>query len=206
MNKTILIAVMASVVLVYVSSCYNNKEDILSLPQVSFRGEVVPIVTAGACGCHNNGIGTRAVQFSHFDTVFYDAILSRVSLFQSWVNGGVHPGEGVIDFSANEKTVIKKWIDQGAKDDAAGACAVVGAPKYTAHILPIYNTSCKGSTCHGGLGPVLDYARFTTPANKALLTTMMNTGGTSGHPAGPISLSSCTIDIFKDWITQGQLQ
>jgi len=206
MNKRILIAVMMSTVLVYVSSCYNNKEDILSLPQVSFRGEVVPIVTAGACGCHNNGIGARAVQFSHFDTVFYDAILSRVSLLQSWVNGGIHPGAGVIDFSANEKTIIKRWIDQGAKDDAAGACAVVAAPKYSINIVPIYNITCKGSTCHGGLGPVLDYARFTTPANKALMTTMMSSGGANGHPAGPISLSSCTIDIFRDWITQGQPQ
>jgi hypothetical protein len=206
MKKGIIIASMMTALAVYVSSCYNNKEDILSLPKVSFRSEVVPIITAGACGCHNNGIGSRAVQFSHADTIFYDAILSRLSLFQSWVNGGTHPGGGVIDFSANEKAIIKNWIEQGAQDDAAGACAVVGSPKYTINIVPIYNTSCKGSTCHGGLGPVLDYARFTTPANKTALTTMMNSGGTSGHPGGPISLSSCTINIFKDWIAQGQPQ
>jgi hypothetical protein len=206
MKKGIIIASMITALAVYVSSCYNNKEDILSLPKVSFRNEVVPIVTAGPCGCHNNGIGTRAVQFSHADTIFYDAILSRLSLFQTWVNGGTHPGGGVIDFSANEKAIIKNWIDQGAQDDAAGACAAVGSPKYTINIVPIYNTSCKGSTCHGGLGPVLDYNRFTTAANRTALTTMMNSGGSNGHPGGPISLSSCTINIFKDWIAQGQPQ
>jgi hypothetical protein len=204
MKKEILIAVMVSVLLVYVSSCYNNKEDILSLPQVSFRGEVVPLVTAGACGCHNNGIGTRAVQFSHADTIFYDAILARVSLFKTWVNGGTHPGGGVIDFSANEKVIIKNWIDQGAQDDAAGACTVVGAPKYSVNILPIYNTTCKGATCHGGLGPVLDYNKMV--ADKSIISAMMNSGGSSGHPGGAISLSSCTITIFKDWIAQGQPQ
>jgi hypothetical protein len=206
MKKGIIIISMIAALAVYVSSCYNNKEDILSLPKVSFRSEVVPIITAGACGCHNNGIGSRAVQFSHADTIFYDAILSRLSLFQVWVNGGTHPGGGVIDFSANEKAIIKNWIDQGAQDDAAGACTVVGSPKYTINIVPIYNTSCKGSTCHGGLGPVLDYPRFTTPANKTALTTMMTSGGANGHPGGPISLSSCTINIFKDWIAQGQPQ
>lgn len=204
MKKGILIAVVISILLVYVSSCYNNKEDILSLPQVSFRGEVVPIVTAGPCGCHNNGVGTRAVQFSHDDTIFYDAILSRVSLFQAWVNGGTHPGGGVIDLSANEKLIIKRWIDQGAKDDAAGACPVVGSPKYSIDIVPIYTTTCKGSTCHGGLGPILDYNKMV--ADKNIISNMMNSGGNSGHPAGPISLSSCTINIFKDWIAQGQPQ
>ncbi|MEI9912343.1 MAG: hypothetical protein WDO71_23420 [Bacteroidota bacterium] len=103
MKKGIIIVVMMTVLVVYVSSCYNNKEDILSLPQVSFRSEVVPIITAGPCGCHNNGIGTRAVQFSHADTIFYDAILSRVSTFSAWVNGGTHPGGGVIDFSPMRK-------------------------------------------------------------------------------------------------------
>ena len=204
MNKIILTAVAVSTLLVYASSCYNNKEDVLSLPKVSFRNEVVPIVTGGACGCHNNGIGTRAVQFSHYDTVFYDAILTKVALFDAWVNGGTHPGGGVIDFSANEKTVIKKWLDQGAKDDAAGACPVIAAPKYTTDIVPIYNTSCKGGTCHGGLGPVLDYSKMV--AKKSAISEMMNSGGNSGHPAGPISLSSCTINIFKDWIAQGQPQ
>jgi hypothetical protein len=206
MNKRVLIALLVSTTLLVVSSCYNNKEDILSLPQVSFRNEVVPIVTAGACGCHNNGIGTRAVQFSHFDTVFYDAILSRVTLFNNWVNGGTHPGAGVIDFSANQKLVIKRWIDQGAKDDAGGACATVPNPKYSLNIVPIYNTTCKGATCHGGIAPVLDYARLTTSTNKAYLTSMVNSGGASGHPGGPLSLSSCTIDIFRDWVTQGQPQ
>jgi hypothetical protein len=209
MKKGIIITVMMSVLVVYVSSCYNNKEDVLfSETQVSFRTEVVPIITAGPCGCHNNGIGNRAVQFSHADTVFYDAILSRVSTLESWVNGGIHPGGGVIDFSSNEKTVIKKWIDQGAKDDAAGACAVVPAPTYTTNIVPVYNTTCKGGSCHGGLGPVLDYSRLSTPANKAILTSMANSGGSLGHPnpPGAINISTCTADILKSWLALGQPQ
>jgi hypothetical protein len=204
MKKGILIVVVMTAIMGYVTSCYNNKEDILSLPQVSFRGEVVPIMTAGPCGCHNNGIATRAVQFSHNDTVFYDAILTRVALFQSWVNGGTHPGGGVIDFSPNEKLVVRKWIQQGAKDDASGACQVIGAPRYSTDIVPVYTTSCKGGTCHGGLGPVLDYSKMVSV--KSAILTMMNSNGLNGHPAGPISMSSCTVNLFKDWIAQGQPQ
>lgn len=204
MNKKILIAVAIVVTALYISSCYNNKEDIATLPQVSFRKEVVPIVTGGPCGCHNNGQAQRAVQFSHLDTVFYDAILSRVSLFKTWVNGGVHPGAGVVELSTSEKAIIKAWIDQGGKDDNTSTCNLSGTITYTTNIVPIYNISCKGSTCHGGLGPVLDYTRMVT--KKDVLSTMMNSNGASGHPAGAISLGSCTINTFKQWIANNQPQ
>jgi hypothetical protein len=204
MKKGIIISAMAVSLLMYVlPSCYQNKEDILTLPQVSFRSDVVPIVTVGACGCHNNGMGTRAVQFSHFDTIFYDAILARVSLLKAWVEGGTHPGGGVIDLKANDKNIIKRWIDEGGKDDGGG-CTVTGAITYTAKIFPIYMTTCKGSTCHGGIAVTLDYNKMV--ADKSIITTFMNNSGNSGHPGGVISLSSCTVNIFKEWLAQGQPQ
>lgn len=201
-NKIKLLATLAIAILV-VASCYNNKEDILALPKVSFRGEVVPIVTAGPCGCHNNG-ATRAIQFSHADTVFYDAILARKLKFDSMARfTGYHPGQGVVDFSANEKIIIKNWVAQGGLDDAGG-CTVTGTITYTAKILPIYTTTCRGATCHGGIATALDYSKMV--AKKDVITTIMNSGGNSGHPGGAMSLSTCTVNIFKEWLKQGQPQ
>lgn len=196
---------MATSMMVYLlSSCYRNKEDILALPRVSFRSEVVPIVTSGACGCHNNGVGSRAVQFSHADTIFYDAILSRVNQFKTWVNGGTHPGGGVIDFATNEKALIQKWVQQGDPYDDGAGCTVSGTITYSKDILPIYTITCKGGTCHGGIAVALDYGKFTS--NKDKLVSMMSSGGATGHPGGPLSLTTCTINKFKEWINQGQPQ
>lgn len=203
MRNRILVAAFLGTLLVYVTSCYNNKEDILSLPKVSFRAEIVPIITSGACGCHNNGIGTRAVQFSHYDTVFYDAILSRTSLFTSWVNGGAHPGGGAIDFSTNEKALVKSWLAQGGKDDGGG-CTVTGKITFTTNINPIYTTTCKGSTCHGGIVKNLDYSVMV--ADKTIITSIMDNAGAKGHPGGILSLSTCTLNTFKEWLNQGQPQ
>jgi hypothetical protein len=224
MNKKILITVMIGAVLVYASSCYNNKEDILSLPKVSFLGDVVPIVTSGACGCHNNDNAQTsnyaAFPFTRFDTTYgpggtiksitrrvdYGAIIGRIDTLRQWVNGTIgHPGGGTVNFTSRQKEIIKKWIQQGPPYDGGGAaCDVTGTIKYTTDILPIYNTTCKSSGCHGGRGPVLDYAKLV--ADKTILTNMMNSGGSSGHPGGVIGLTSCTVSKFKAWIEQGQLQ
>lgn len=204
MKKRIILAAMMTSMMVYLlSSCYRNKEDILALPTVSFRSDVVPIITSGACGCHNNGQAQRAVQFSHFDTVFYDAILSRSGLLGAWVNGGIHPGAGAIDFTPAQKSIIQQWVAQGAKDDGGG-CTVTGTITYTAKILPVYTTTCKGATCHGGIAIALDYSKMV--ADKTAIQTMMNSGGATGHPGGALSLSTCTVNLFKEWINQGQPQ
>lgn len=194
---------MTSIVIYLLSSCYKNKEDVLALPQVSFRGDIVSIVTAGACGCHNNGQGQRALQFSHADTVFYDAILARSGVLGAWANGGTHPGAGVIDFKPNERAIIRQWMLEGAKDDGGG-CTVTGAITYTKNIATAYTGTCKGSTCHGGLAINLDYAKMVS--KKAELTAMMNSGGVSGHPGGALSLSSCSVKLFSEWLNQGQPQ
>lgn len=204
-QRIVLAAVATSMMMYLLTSCYKNKEDIQALPKVSFRKEVVPIVTAGPCGCHNTSVTVRAVLFSdnRTNTIYYDAILARKSQFEAWVNGGTHPGGGEIDFSPSEKNLIKKWIAEGGNDDGAG-CTVTGAVRYTTDILPIYTTSCKGGTCHGGIAVALDYNKMV--AAKTALTTIMNTGGSQGHPGGALSITTCTANKFKEWINQGQLQ
>lgn len=204
-QRIILAAVMTSMMMYLLSSCYRNKEDIQALPKVSFRKEVVPIVTAGPCGCHNTSVTVRAVLFSDnkTNTIYYDAILARKSQFEAWVNGGTHPGGGEIDFSASEKNLIKKWISEGGNDDGTG-CTVTGAVRYTTDILPIYTSSCKGGTCHGGIAVALDYNKMVTA--KTVLSTIMNSGGSQGHPGGALSITTCTANKFKEWINQGQPQ
>lgn len=202
--RLITMAALATMIATAFSSCYKNKADIESLPVVSFRSEIVPIVTSGACGCHNNGVVKTAIQFSHLDTVFYDAILARVGTFKDMVaDASKHPGGGGVALTSNQKNVFQTWIAQGAKDDGGG-CVVSGAITYNANFLPIYNSTCKSSTCHGGVSPVLTYSLLLTDKDKLL--TMMNSGGATGHPGPVLSLNSCTTQTILAWIAQGQPQ
>jgi hypothetical protein len=203
MKKRIIIAALTSSILFYMlSSCYNNKEDILALPEVSFRKEIVPIVTSGSCGCHNTSVTIRALLFSdqRKNEIYYDAILARREQLKVMSTGGEHPGGGEIYFSASEKNTVRRWILEGGKDDGAG-CTITGAVTYTKDIEPIYNTSCKGGTCHGGAAPPLNYDKFV--ANESRLKIMIASGGTLGHPGGAISLTTCSVNKMTEWINQG---
>jgi hypothetical protein len=223
MKKRITITVMVVSLLVYLlTSCYKNKYDVPSLPRVSFLGEVVPIVTSSGCGCHNNANAQtsnyNAFPFTRFDTTYgpggitvsitrridYGAIIARVDTLRQWVNGIIgHPGGGAVDFTPGQKAIIKAWIAQGPPYDGGGAACTLGATTtYTTDIVPIYNTVCKSSGCHGGRGPVLDYAKMV--ADKNILINEMNSAGATGHPGGVIGLTSCTTSKFLAWIAAGQ--
>ena len=192
------------------TSCYNNKYDLLSssLSNVSFVNEVVPIMTSGACGCHNSeDQASNWVQFSDgHNEIHYDAILSRSGVLGAWANGTkVHPGGGSVILSERDKLVLKNWVDQGAKSDYT-APEVTGNVTYAANIAPMIKTTCNGGSCHGGAAKTLDYATLTSSSNISKLTQMANSGGSAGHPGGSITLSSSVTGLILKWITQGVKQ
>jgi hypothetical protein len=170
------------------------------LAAISFRDDIVPIMISGGCGCHNNGKVANAVQFSYKDTIYYSTIQSRAGVFNNMANGKAHPGEGGIYFTSSQSALVKKWVEQGAKDSYVPP-AITGPVTYTTNIVPIYKTDCKGSACHGGLAPNLDYAKMV--ADKDILSKMMASSGATGHPGGPLSLSATCTSTFLAWISQG---
>jgi hypothetical protein len=187
-----------------VSSCYKNYYDVSeaalsTINTISFRNDVVPIMIAGGCGCHNNG-STRQVLFSNKDTIFYSTIQSRASLFYKMATGGPHPGEGSIFFTPSQAKIVIKWVEQGAKDDYVPP-PITGDITYSQHIVPLYKTDCKGPSCHGGTAKTLDYTYMVN--NQETLTKMMNSNGASGHPGGPISIAPATSATFLAWMAQG---
>jgi hypothetical protein len=204
MNKLLVyLGVIGGVLLFF--SCYNNNKDITKptadgLANISFRDDIVPIVTSGACGCHINGKVANAVAFAIKDTIYFSTIQSRSTVFDKMAKGGEHPGEGGIYFTPAQAAVITSWVAQGAKDNYVPP-AITGPVTYTTNIVPIYKQVCKGSACHGGVGPNLDYAKMV--ADKDQLSQMMASSGSTGHKGGPLGLDATTTSTFLAWITQG---
>jgi len=127
MKKGIIMTVLTGLLVIYISSCYNNKSDIPSLPKVSFLRDVVPVVSSGACGCHNNvnanSTNNNAIAFSLPDTVINgqivrrpksDAIVARVDTIAQWANDKIpHPGGGNVFLTENQKNTIQEMERAG---------------------------------------------------------------------------------------------
>jgi hypothetical protein len=187
--------------------CYNNKKDISTptanaIKNISFRDDIVPIVTSGACGCHNTSV-TRVIQFSKLDTIYYNVILSRSGVLNDMANGKDHPGDGAISFSPSQAAIIKEWIKQGAKDNYVPP-PVTGPVSYGTNIVPLYKTVCRSNSCHGGLAANLDYAKMVSV--QAQIKLMMSSGGATGHKGGALSIDATTTQTFLAWIAQGMPQ
>jgi hypothetical protein len=192
---------------IWLPSCYKNYYDVTeetvdAINQVSFRNDVVPIMTSGACGCHNTKNSTRQIQFSDpvLDTIYYGAIQTRAKTLNDMAKGAAHPGEGSIKFTPSQASIVTRWYSQGAKDDYIPP-PITGNVTYTIHIVPLVKSDCNGGSCHGGQAIVLDYNSL--KARESIIVPMMNSGGQTGHPGGIISIPSNTSASFLAWIAQG---
>lgn len=216
MKKLMIAIVVLCAIALYAPSCYNNKADIV-LPDstISFTKSVVPIFVSGGCGCHNtvNATSTAgsdgAVRFSNgnykgVDTILYDVILGKTSLIENWINGGSHPGGGYVHLTPEEVSTLSSWINQGAQDDRSSGGNTPTNVTYSNTIQAMTTSTCAGGSCHGGMGPVLTYARLT--GDQSILTSMVASKGATGHPGGKLSFGSSIWNPINAWITAGMPQ
>ena len=113
--------------------------------------------------------------------------------------------------SADKIALIKKWIDQGAKnlwcDDMVGPCDTSNVT-YSKTITTILVNNCIG--CHGVSGGVTltNYSGVKTVVNNGKLWNAINhlSGITKAMPNSSTKLSSCNLRQIKIWIDAGAPQ
>lgn len=112
--------------------------------------------------------------------------------------------------TAEQITLLSKWILQGAKDltcdEMAGVCDTT-AVSYAGFIAPVLATYCVG--CHSGSAPsgnILLNSHSGVQAvalNGRLLGAVTWAPGFQQMPRGSAKLPDCTIDKIKAWIHDG---
>ena len=197
--KKILIIIIIGIWIVGANACYKNRDDVsFDFIAISLTSDVAPILTSGGCGCHNNGT-TRQFAFSKGDTVYYETMVAKAPMLLKMANGDPHPAEGSIFFTPSQASIVRRWVEQGAKNDYTPP-AISGPVSYQKHIVPVYKQGCTGGQCHGGLGPVLDYTSFKN--NESRIRTIMGSLGTQGHRP-VINVSQATAAMFIAWMDGG---
>lgn len=166
-------------------------------------------------GCHNLPNPAEGLNLTSFETATASSKIRPFSSSKSKVYTSLFASGGDkmppnATMTAAEKALIKKWIDQGAKnlwcDDMVGPCDTT-AVTYSGTISKIMANNCTG--CHGTSGNVTltTYAGVKAAvgagATGKLWLAVNHFSGAVPMPSTTVKLSSCNIRQIKIWIDAG---
>ncbi len=231
MKKKSLLAVLVSGIflLVLIVSCKHELPFTVQDPPVAggtqtcstdtvyFQNKVLPLLNSSCAmsGCHDAITHKDGINLSTYASIVATAGVrpgnpsnSKLYTILSKTGGDQMPPKPAAPFTAAQKDIIYKWIQQGAKNNACNDCDTT-LFTYAAAIAPIMNTYCKG--CHNplSLGGGIDVSTYsgtkTIAANGKLTGSITHATGFSAMPQGGSKLSDCRIAQIKKWIAAGSL-
>ncbi len=185
---------------------------------VYFQNDVYPLLIsncANANGCHNGTGEEDANDLSSYEAImnsdYVDPFNANNSKLIEAITGGAEefmPPSPNEPLSATQIDLLKKWINQGARNNACegGDCDTTNVT-YSGAITNIVNTYCVG--CHQGGSPsggisLTSYADVAAIAeNGSFLGTVQFAAGYVAMPYGGNMLPDCKIDQIRIWIENG---
>jgi hypothetical protein len=115
------------------------------------------------------------------------------------------------EFNIAQKSLLLKWIQQGAKNNTCSNTATCDTVNVTfsASVLPVLKTYCVG--CHSAASPSagIDLSTYAAvkvyAANGRLMGSITHAIGYKPMPSSTSKLGACEINQIKAWITKGIL-
>ena len=191
-------------------------EQACSADTVYFQNKILPLLISSCAksDCHDAISHQNGIQLTSYETIINTADI------RAFDPGHGHLWEAINDtdpnnrmprppsdpLTATEKDLIYRWIMQGAKNNACNDCDTATIT-YSAAVVPIINTNCKG--CHNPsfLSAGLDltsYANVQTIAlNGKLMGVITHAAGYPAMPRGAAKMSDCKITQIRRWIEAG---
>lgn len=216
-------------VITLVNSCMHESIGISTLDSVYFDKQIFPIIqnNCTASGCHNESS-------EEFPLTSYDEILKQLNpgssinskLYKAITASYSNPMPPDKPLTVMQRSLIKIWIDQGAKNnkaptsDTSQTDTTKVVEKYKAcfsrDILPVLTSNCATSNCHNVSsardGIVLsDYSNTMKIVNAGntqeseLYQIIIRTDNERMPPPPRSALSKANIDSIAAWITYGAL-
>jgi uncharacterized membrane protein len=182
-----------------------------------FAQQVLPIIT-GSCattGCHDAITQASGVRLTDYNTIMTTGEVVAGNplaseLYEKIVETDLRkrmPPPPRAALSAAQIATIKKWIEQGAKNNSCTAACDSSNVKYSTIVSSIMSTNCTG--CHGGSSPsgginLTNYAGVNTISrNGKLMNSILRNGLASPMPKNLPKLSDCDIKRIQKWVNEG---
>ncbi len=175
---------------------------------VYFVNDVLPIILANCAqsGCHDAGAQVEGVVLDKYanivstgEVVKGQALKSK--LYEEIINNKMPPYP--MSLTQDQKDIIEKWINQGARNNYCASACDTNSFAYTANIKPIINQQC--NSCHNGGALLLnDHANLSAHAlDGSLMGAINHVIGYKPMPSANIKISECDRLKIQKWVNAG---
>jgi uncharacterized membrane protein len=183
---------------------------------VYFVNQILPIISSNCTmsGCHDNITHADGVNLTSYTQIMKyvragDAADSKLYKVIIKTGSDRMPPPPMPALTATQKSLIQKWINQGAKNNSCiGACDTT-VFTYSGAVKPIMDAKCSG--CHNlsNLGGNIDVSTYNgikiVAQNGKLYGSVAHQAGYSPMPKNAAKLSDCEIRQIQKWVAAGIL-
>jgi len=182
-----------------------------------FQNDVLPLLISGCgmSGCHDAATAQEGVVLISYQTVMNTGGIipgnpGDSELYEKITEDDPDdrmPPPPMASLTTDQILLIRKWIEQGAKNNHCDAACDTNSFAFSTSIQPLLNTNCIG--CHNATlasgGVRLDnYASVKAVAdNGNLFGAISHQQGYTAMPQGGAKLPECNIIQVKKWINSG---
>jgi hypothetical protein len=215
MTKTILGPILTTIafILLVMSVIFSCKHDsmITQVPEINFEKQVLPIFQLHCAipGCHDGVSGDRRLNLSDYSNIVKDVVpgkpySSRIYTALIDVYGNIMPPQGPLQ--EKDRTLIKLWIEQGAKDtkDTSGSSCDTSNITIAGAIGVILGDHCYG--CHSNANASTYGAGIKLQDSADIVIRAARISGAVQHkqgfyamPLGTSQLDSCKKTKISVW-------
>jgi uncharacterized membrane protein len=196
------------------------------MDEICFDTEVLPIFQNKCAVCHNALDPIDGYVFSDYNSIMKTINPGNPDQSEAYkaiirIFGEYMPPDQPL--SIEERTIIRLWIEQGAKQTICYKDTIIEETDtttcFTRDILPILLSSCAISGCHDNITQEGDinfssYSSFINdgelvdpynPLNSKMYEVLLQTGEDQMPPIPASRLTDAQIQLIYDWINEGAL-
>ncbi len=184
---------------------------------VDFKNEVLPLITSKCAmpGCHNSPNGEDGVVLDSYAQIRKEVSPGNLNNSELWEAitetdpDKMMPPPGYPQLTPAEKELIKKWIQQGAKEtDCAGnVCDTAAAPSF-AEANAIIQAQCIGCHAYPNVNGNVQLDSYVgikiAVENNNLLGALKGVGSSQMPPSG--AMNACNQRKIARWVAAGMPQ
>ena len=183
---------------------------------VYFVNDIMPLISSNCTmsGCHDaitHAEGVNLTTYANIVRYVSPGNASGSKLYKEVIKTGSNrmPPPPMPAFTTAQKTMLQKWINQGAKNNACAGRCDTATFTYSGAIKPLMDAKCAGCHNPGNLGGGIDVSTYAAvkviALNGKLYGSIAHQSGFSPMPKNGAKLSDCEITQVQKWITAGSL-